>query len=207
MNIVLLCNIGAARGMLFFIPNVRLIYSTLWLTLRSLSRSLLLAFWRHRAAPFVGKAKTRMSSLNYMELCRLCLVKERVSIPIFEGEGDVRQIFLKIASCLPVKVSIWSVTHAMSEMYWIAIIDICLGCDSTNVSFVWDADCLAMHMYLWVHSVTLLFCKTISIDVLLQEKRRSVVGLTFCWGIMLCVYVVSRGWKPWLPGVTPVPAA
>jgi hypothetical protein len=47
-----------------------------------------------------------MSSLNYMELCRLCLVKERVSIPIFEGEGDVRQIFLKIAACLPVKVSI-----------------------------------------------------------------------------------------------------
>ncbi|XP_023717679.1 zinc finger protein 836 isoform X7 [Cryptotermes secundus] len=46
-----------------------------------------------------------MSSLNYMELCRLCLVKERVSIPIFEGEGNVRQIFLKIASCLPVKVA------------------------------------------------------------------------------------------------------
>jgi len=57
-----------------------------------------------------------MSSLNYMELCRLCLVKERVSIPIFEGEGDVRQIFLKIAACLPVKVSNLSVTHAMSEI-------------------------------------------------------------------------------------------
>jgi hypothetical protein len=64
----------------------------------------------------IGKAEGRMSSLNYMELCRLCLVKERVSIPIFEGEGDVRQIFLKIASCLPVKVSIQSVTHAMSEI-------------------------------------------------------------------------------------------
>ncbi|KAL0275163.1 UNVERIFIED_CONTAM: hypothetical protein PYX00_003109 [Menopon gallinae] len=45
-----------------------------------------------------------MSSLNYMELCRLCLVKDRVQIPIFEGEGDIRQIFLKIAACLPVKV-------------------------------------------------------------------------------------------------------
>lgn len=45
-----------------------------------------------------------MSALNYMELCRLCLVKDRVQIPIFEGEGDIRQIFLKIAACLPVKV-------------------------------------------------------------------------------------------------------
>jgi hypothetical protein len=44
-----------------------------------------------------------MSSLNYMELCRLCLVKERMSILIVEGVGDVRQIFLKIAACLPVK--------------------------------------------------------------------------------------------------------
>lgn len=40
-----------------------------------------------------------------MELCRLCLVKDKVQIPIFEGEGDIRQIFLKIAACLPVKVS------------------------------------------------------------------------------------------------------
>ncbi|XP_063991628.1 zinc finger and SCAN domain-containing protein 2-like isoform X3 [Diachasmimorpha longicaudata] len=45
-----------------------------------------------------------MSSYDCMELCRLCLVKDRVSVPIFEGEGDVRQIFLKIAACLPVKV-------------------------------------------------------------------------------------------------------
>ncbi|CAG2059282.1 unnamed protein product [Timema podura] len=48
---------------------------------------------------------TKMSSLNYMELCRLCLVKEKVSVPIFEGEGGERQIFDKIATCLPVKVS------------------------------------------------------------------------------------------------------
>lgn len=45
-----------------------------------------------------------MSSLDYLDLCRLCLVKDRVSVPIFEGEGDVRQIFLKITACLPVKV-------------------------------------------------------------------------------------------------------
>ncbi|XP_015431760.1 PREDICTED: zinc finger protein 436-like isoform X3 [Dufourea novaeangliae] len=45
-----------------------------------------------------------MSSLDYLDLCRLCLVKDRVSVPIFDGEGDVRQIFLKIAACLPVKV-------------------------------------------------------------------------------------------------------
>ncbi|XP_048515127.1 zinc finger protein 660-like isoform X15 [Athalia rosae] len=46
-----------------------------------------------------------MSSLDYLDLCRLCLVKDGVSVPIFEGEGDVRQIFLKIAACLPVKVA------------------------------------------------------------------------------------------------------
>ncbi|XP_076628966.1 uncharacterized protein LOC143345562 isoform X23 [Colletes latitarsis] len=46
-----------------------------------------------------------MSSLDYLDLCRLCLVKDRVSVPIFDGEGDVRQIFLKIAACLPVKVA------------------------------------------------------------------------------------------------------
>ncbi|XP_043802021.1 uncharacterized protein LOC122719867 [Apis laboriosa] len=46
-----------------------------------------------------------MSSLDYLDLCRLCLVKDRVSVPIFEGEGDVRQIFLKIAACLPVKLT------------------------------------------------------------------------------------------------------
>ncbi|XP_050465540.1 zinc finger protein 2-like isoform X15 [Cataglyphis hispanica] len=46
-----------------------------------------------------------MSSLDYLDLCRLCLVKDRVSVPIFEGEGDVRQIFLKITACLPVKVA------------------------------------------------------------------------------------------------------
>ncbi|XP_012284559.1 zinc finger protein 91 [Orussus abietinus] len=46
-----------------------------------------------------------MSSLDYLDLCRLCLVKDRVSVPIFEGEGDVRQIFLKIAACLPVKIA------------------------------------------------------------------------------------------------------
>ncbi|XP_066599424.1 uncharacterized protein [Prorops nasuta] len=46
-----------------------------------------------------------MSSLDYLDLCRLCLVKDCVSTPIFGGEGDVRQIFLKIAACLPVKVA------------------------------------------------------------------------------------------------------
>ncbi|XP_076226946.1 uncharacterized protein LOC116432788 isoform X15 [Nomia melanderi] len=46
-----------------------------------------------------------MSSLDYLDLCRLCLVKDRASVPIFEGEGDERQIFLKIAACLPVKVA------------------------------------------------------------------------------------------------------
>ncbi|XP_074028350.1 uncharacterized protein isoform X3 [Leptinotarsa decemlineata] len=42
---------------------------------------------------------------NMLQLCRLCLVKDDVNIPIFEEHGDIRQIFLKISSCLPVKVS------------------------------------------------------------------------------------------------------
>lgn len=51
-----------------------------------------------------GGLHGKMSSLDYLDLCRLCLVKDRVSVPIFEGEGDVRQICLKITACLPVKV-------------------------------------------------------------------------------------------------------
>lgn len=53
-----------------------------------------------------GVKNGKMSSLDYLDLCRLCLVKDRVSVPIFEDEGDVRQIFLKITACLPVKVSL-----------------------------------------------------------------------------------------------------
>uniref|UniRef100_A0A1Y1KRG1 Protein krueppel n=1 Tax=Photinus pyralis TaxID=7054 RepID=A0A1Y1KRG1_PHOPY len=40
-----------------------------------------------------------------MRLCRLCLVKDEVNTPIFDEQGDIRQIFLKISACLPVKVS------------------------------------------------------------------------------------------------------
>ncbi|XP_057661590.1 zinc finger protein 679-like isoform X37 [Diorhabda carinulata] len=46
-----------------------------------------------------------MDNNNMLKLCRLCLVKDDVNIPIFEEQGDIRQIFLKISSCLPVKVS------------------------------------------------------------------------------------------------------
>ncbi|XP_014471771.1 PREDICTED: zinc finger protein 665-like isoform X1 [Dinoponera quadriceps] len=46
-----------------------------------------------------------MSSLDYMDVCRLCLVKDRVTVPIFEGEGNLRQIYLKISSCLQVKIA------------------------------------------------------------------------------------------------------
>ncbi|KAJ8928663.1 hypothetical protein NQ314_018757 [Rhamnusium bicolor] len=45
------------------------------------------------------------NSGEMLQLCRLCLVKDDVNIPIFEEQGDIRQIFLKISSCLPVKVS------------------------------------------------------------------------------------------------------
>lgn len=44
--------------------------------------------------------------MEILKLCRLCLVKDQVDIPIFDGQGDIRQIFLKITACLPIKVSI-----------------------------------------------------------------------------------------------------
>ncbi|XP_066993138.2 uncharacterized protein [Anabrus simplex] len=45
-----------------------------------------------------------MFTVDFLELCRLCLVKEGVSVPIFEGEGDAHQLVKKIDVCLPVKV-------------------------------------------------------------------------------------------------------
>lgn len=46
------------------------------------------------------------STLDYLELCRLCLVKDRVQVPIFDDDHEVGQTFLKIHACLPVKVSV-----------------------------------------------------------------------------------------------------
>lgn len=43
--------------------------------------------------------------MDILKLCRLCLVKDEVNVPIFESQGDLRQIFLKITACLPVKVT------------------------------------------------------------------------------------------------------
>ncbi|KAF5280816.1 hypothetical protein FQA39_LY17963 [Lamprigera yunnana] len=45
------------------------------------------------------------SADEIMQVCRLCLVKEEVNTPIFDEEGDDDRIFLKISTCLPVKVS------------------------------------------------------------------------------------------------------
>ncbi|CAH1994854.1 unnamed protein product [Acanthoscelides obtectus] len=45
------------------------------------------------------------STANILQFCRLCLVKDGVNIPIFDEQGDIRQIYLKISSCLPVKVA------------------------------------------------------------------------------------------------------
>ncbi|XP_044270830.1 zinc finger protein 184-like isoform X50 [Tribolium madens] len=42
---------------------------------------------------------------NISELCRLCLVKDQVNVPIFEENASKEQTFVKINSCLPVKVS------------------------------------------------------------------------------------------------------
>ncbi|GLV31105.1 Kruppel homolog 1 [Carabus blaptoides fortunei] len=43
--------------------------------------------------------------LDYLNVCRLCLVKDKVNIAIFDETSDVRQLFLKISACLPVKVA------------------------------------------------------------------------------------------------------
>lgn len=58
---------------------------------------------------------------DILQLCRLCLVKDDVNIPIFEEQGDIRQIFLKISSCLPVKVS-WR--HPPCYCFLYLIVDI-----------------------------------------------------------------------------------
>uniref|UniRef100_A0ABD2WQX6 ZAD domain-containing protein n=1 Tax=Trichogramma kaykai TaxID=54128 RepID=A0ABD2WQX6_9HYME len=44
------------------------------------------------------------TSIDYLDLCRLCLQKDAVNVPIFEDDGDSRQIFLKITATLPVKI-------------------------------------------------------------------------------------------------------
>lgn len=46
-----------------------------------------------------------------MQLCRLCLVKDQVNVPIFDEQGDVKQIFPKIKACLPVKVCLSNGRH------------------------------------------------------------------------------------------------
>ncbi|KAL3284272.1 hypothetical protein HHI36_018430 [Cryptolaemus montrouzieri] len=42
---------------------------------------------------------------DILQLCRLCLVEEKVNHSIFEETGDLRGIFQKITSCLPVSIS------------------------------------------------------------------------------------------------------
>lgn len=59
-----------------------------------------------------------------LRLCRLCLVKDQVNIPIFEEEGDSREIFLKISSCLPVKVSGVGRHFYSLVFFWSLIFDI-----------------------------------------------------------------------------------
>ncbi|XP_017786292.1 PREDICTED: uncharacterized protein LOC108569298 [Nicrophorus vespilloides] len=45
------------------------------------------------------------STVELMHLCRLCLVKEQVNVPIFEDQDEDSQIFMKIVTCLPVKIN------------------------------------------------------------------------------------------------------
>lgn len=44
------------------------------------------------------------SENDIYKMCRLCLAKERVDIHIFEQDSEEKQIFLKISTCLPIKV-------------------------------------------------------------------------------------------------------
>ncbi|KAK9874445.1 hypothetical protein WA026_002784 [Henosepilachna vigintioctopunctata] len=68
-----------------------------------------------------------MIPADLMQLCRLCLVEDRVQISIFgeHGTGDVKQIFLKISSCLPLKIS---KTDSLPK-------NICVECSSKLESF------------------------------------------------------------------------
>lgn len=51
-------------------------------------------------------ATDSINTPDFNELCRLCAAKTNVlvGLPIFESEGDTRQIFKKIRACLPVQV-------------------------------------------------------------------------------------------------------
>uniref|UniRef100_A0A8D8RES6 Zinc finger protein 26 n=2 Tax=Cacopsylla melanoneura TaxID=428564 RepID=A0A8D8RES6_9HEMI len=42
---------------------------------------------------------------DLLEHCRLCLVKECVSVNIFENEAEIRQLYYKIVATLPVQIS------------------------------------------------------------------------------------------------------
>ncbi|XP_044767013.1 uncharacterized protein LOC123322962 isoform X9 [Coccinella septempunctata] len=45
-----------------------------------------------------------INSSDILQLCRLCLVEDKVNHPIFEESDDLRSISLKISSCLPVSI-------------------------------------------------------------------------------------------------------
>lgn len=55
---------------------------------------------------------------DILEHCRLCLVKECVSVNIFENDLEIRQLYYKIVATLPVQVkyqfysilSFWRIT-------------------------------------------------------------------------------------------------
>ena len=74
------------------------------------------------------EAASTSSPIDCEELCRLCLVKDNVNVPIFEDEGDVRQIFLKIAACLPVKVInfFFSFFFSITLMVWLSSRSLCM---------------------------------------------------------------------------------
>lgn len=75
-----------------------------------------------------------------LQLCRLCLVKDNVNIPIFEEQGDISQIFQKISSCLPVKVS-WRHPPCYCFGFWYLIIWY-----STEIS-TFDIICMFTNVY------------------------------------------------------------
>lgn len=56
---------------------------------------------------------------DLLEHCRLCLVKECVSVNIFENDSEIRQLYYKIVATLPVEVRIVSYrTYRLQSSQW-----------------------------------------------------------------------------------------
>lgn len=63
-------------------------------------------------------------AFNFAELCRLCSLKSNHQLQIFDKEGEQRQLFFKIRSCIPTEVRFALVFfffffHALMYVYFV----------------------------------------------------------------------------------------